>query len=250
MKNSRFCIFLLLLIFAVSVSAQDSSRLKELTDDLKKQSDDLVDATSKNLKKRSSNSQDDLEQAFLAEQLQTSSKLMERLIDNKRGAEELRFSGRILSNLVRRSPRFNSNQVKWQAAVNTIDILNRELRLFTGEEKNVEEDKEEENRMIVGRVFWRGQVDAEVQLVVRDLEFKVNTISGQTYPPGTHSFTSRLARDNRLTVGVKKEEGRGRVRVIQQPSVENNYTTIVQIYDGDGGADEYLLEVFWERPGN
>jgi hypothetical protein len=33
--------------------------------------------------------------------------------------------------------------------------------------------------------------------------------------------------------------------VLQQPSRENDYTAVIQVFDPDGGADNYDLEVSW-----
>ncbi len=244
----RFTFIFLILLFALNIQAQNFSRLEELADQLKNQTDKLIELTSKKIKKRSENSRDDLEQAFLAEQMYVSAKLIENLIDRKRSAEELRMSGKILSNMTRRTARFRSNQSEWQSVTETISNLNNEFRLYEGNKKDDDDEiEEDENRLIVGRVFWRGKVDNEVQLVIRDLNLQVKTISGQSYPPGTFSFTSRLQKDNSLRVDVKKDEGRGNARVIQQPNIQNNYTTIIQILDTDKGARDYALEIFWYK---
>jgi len=49
-----------------------------------------------------------------------------------------------------------------------------------------------------------------------------------------------------VTVDVNRKKGRGKVRVIQQPSTDNDFTAIVEIYDNGGGAREYQLEIFWK----
>jgi hypothetical protein len=42
-----------------------------------------------------------------------------------------------------------------------------------------------------------------------------------------------------------KKAGRGEIRVIQQPSRDNNFTAIVQILDDASGAREYQVEITW-----
>ncbi|HTK27327.1 MAG TPA: hypothetical protein VL327_12265 [Pyrinomonadaceae bacterium] len=96
-----------------------------------------------------------------------------------------------------------------------------------------------------GRVFWRGTVDDKVQLIIRSDTLEENTISGQTNPDGVFSFTSPLP-GSPVTVDVNRKKGRGKVRVIQQPSTDNDFTAIVEIYDDGGGAREYQLEIFWK----
>ncbi|CAN5407904.1 hypothetical protein BH10ACI1_BH10ACI1_21880 [soil metagenome] len=102
-----------------------------------------------------------------------------------------------------------------------------------------------ENAQVLGRVFWRGMVDAKVNLIIQDLSLKVNTLEGTAYPDGVSSFTAALPRRS-VTVSVNKTEGRGTAQVIQQPTRDNDYTAIIEITDTKGGAKEYQVEVFWQ----
>ena len=96
-----------------------------------------------------------------------------------------------------------------------------------------------------GRVFWRGTVDDKVQLVIRADTVEEHTVSGQENPDGVFSFTMPLP-NSPVTVDVNKKKGRGKARVIQQPSSENDFAAIVEIYDDGGGAREYQLDIFWK----
>ena len=84
-------------------------------------------------------------------------------------------------------------------------------------------------------------------MTVKGTSLISRTVSGKTLEEGTYSFTSGLPRQNDLVVGVKKTEGRGSVSVIQQPNPGNDYSAVIRIYDDDGGAREYSLEIFWYR---
>lgn len=95
-----------------------------------------------------------------------------------------------------------------------------------------------------GRVFWRGTVDDRIHLVVTGSTLETRTVSGTTQSDGTYSFTSPLPRQA-VMVNVNKKKGRGTLSVIQQPSLENDFTAIVEVYDKGGGAKEYQLEIFW-----
>ena len=95
-----------------------------------------------------------------------------------------------------------------------------------------------------GRVHWRGTVDDNVQLVIRDDRVDVRTIGGSEYSDANYNFTSPLPR-RRITVRVNKLKGRGEVRVLQQPSRENDFTAVVEIRDSGGGAREYEIEILW-----
>jgi len=102
-----------------------------------------------------------------------------------------------------------------------------------------------ETQGIRGRVFWKGMVDAKVQLIVKGDKIETKTVGGQPYPDGTYSFTAPLP-DEAVRVGVTKTEGRGAVAVAQQPAADNDFTAIIEITDPKGGAKEYQLEIFWE----
>ena len=95
-----------------------------------------------------------------------------------------------------------------------------------------------------GSLQWLGRVDDRVQLVIRGRSIEERTLSGSRLPEGRASFSSGLpTQPVRLT--VNRLGGNGDVRVIQQPSRQNGYTAIVEIYDSTRGAQNYRLEMTW-----
>lgn len=98
---------------------------------------------------------------------------------------------------------------------------------------------------VQGRVFWRGMIDDRVHLSIKGTTLSSKAVSGSTLAEGIYSFTAPLP-DRDVTVEVVKKKGRSKnVRVIQQPSVDNDFTAVVEIHDDGGGAKEYQLEIFW-----
>jgi hypothetical protein len=95
-----------------------------------------------------------------------------------------------------------------------------------------------------GRVFWRGNVDDRVHLVIQGSRLEHRTMYGKQMPDGVFSFTAALPGEP-VAVEALKKKGRGDVTVIQQPSDQNDFTAIVEVYDRGGGAKEYQLEIFW-----
>lgn len=96
-----------------------------------------------------------------------------------------------------------------------------------------------------GKVFWRGKVDDKLQLVIRGDKLEQRTVSGNSQPDGVFSFTSPLPQ-RATTISVLRLEGRSKkVAVVQQPTAENDFTAIVEIYDQGGGARDYRLEISW-----
>jgi hypothetical protein len=98
---------------------------------------------------------------------------------------------------------------------------------------------------VLGKVFWRGMIDHHVQLHIRGNTLTTKVLSGKESPEGIYSFTAPLP-DRAVVVDLIKKKGRSKhVRVVQQPSEENDFTAIVEIFDSGGGAKEYQLEIFW-----
>ena len=96
-----------------------------------------------------------------------------------------------------------------------------------------------------GKVFWRGNVDDKLHLVIRGTSLEHRTISGAAQPDGTYSFTVPLPQQT-VTVTVPRFEGRSKkITVVQQPTAENQFTAIIEIIDDGGGARDYFLEIAW-----
>lgn len=92
---------------------------------------------------------------------------------------------------------------------------------------------------------WRGRVDREVQIVMRGDRVWTNDI-GRSEPKGERTRTYYALPRQAGTLVVRREDGRGRVDVIQQPSARNNYTAIVRIVDPASGSDTYRLTAYWQ----
>ena len=96
-----------------------------------------------------------------------------------------------------------------------------------------------------GSVEWSGTVDDVVQITIRNRNVRTRHISGRDYDDAQYNFRGRAPRQN-VNATVNKEEGRGRILIIQQPSRRNNWTTIVQVNDSKGGADRYRFTLYWD----
>jgi hypothetical protein len=97
-----------------------------------------------------------------------------------------------------------------------------------------------------GKIFWRGNVDDRVHVVIKGDMVETKTVAGKASAPAQFSFTAPLPA-RAVTFGVTKREGRSNnVKVLQQPSADNDFTAIVEIQDEKGGANIYLLEIFWK----
>src|SRR4051812_36348803 len=92
---------------------------------------------------------------------------------------------------------------------------------------------------------WRGRVDREIQIVMRAGSVTTNRIGQNESNRAQARAISRLP-NQEGQVTVQLLNGRGSADVIQQPSRQNGYTTIVRILDPVGGAGDYRLAAYWQ----
>ncbi|MCU0240742.1 MAG: hypothetical protein MUC29_14975 [Pyrinomonadaceae bacterium] len=248
----KLLLFTLVSILAMSFSsfAQDnergysSSRLTNLSNQLKRQTVDLADRAYEDIRRGYNSSRSDIEAAFLAQQMDASAGLFQQLVRDNRRASELRDAASILSDLSRRSPNYGSNSYYWNDVKRSIEDINREIGGNNSGGGWGNNDNNYDRK--IDSVRWRGTVDNEVHLRVRNNNVETFLFAGQNYGNGTFNFTSAMPNRN-VNVYVNKKKGRGNVTVIQQPDRNNNYTAVIKILDSDGGAKEYDVEIYWTR---
>lgn len=245
MKKTIFFAVFSILALSVAAFSQDeerysSSRLDTSVVQLKRATVDLVDRTSERLRGYNAATRAEIEEAFLATQLDAGAGLFQEMTRGNRRAVELRDAATLLNDLARRAPGYGSNSYLWRDVQTSLTNINREL----GGGGTSGNTPPIDNRPIIARLYWRGTVDDKLQLVIRGGKVEHRTISGRASADGIFSFTADLP-DRQVEVGVDKKKGRGNVRVIQQPVRANDFTTVVEISDNDGGAREYQLEIYW-----
>lgn len=224
-----------------SVQAQ-SSRLRNLADQLQRNTDDLAERSYNEFTRGFSSNRTELNNLLVAQQLKATADVFRRLVNDNRDSSDLREVANALNDIAHRASSVNSSQ--WRDVRRDIDDIIREVG--SGGSGNRDNDNRDRDERAVGRVNWQGTVDDEVHLVIRDSSLQIRTISGTQYNDGMFNFTSPLP-NQRVTVQVNKKKGRGTAKVIQQPSRENNFTTIIQVLDKSGGAREYELDISWSR---
>ncbi len=225
MKKKILLGLILTLTTAFTVSGQDFDRLAKLANDLRLQSEDLVSRTNKVIRKDGTHSSNEIENAFLAEQLRASTILIKRIIDDRYLASEVRYAGMVLADLAEKFPVEGKNRFEWKKAADTINELSRELRGLNIGVNFEKAGYRVDYASILGKAIWSGMVDADVQLTVKGDKVSVQTMSGREYADGAYSFSSKIPRQSRIRVGVLIKNGRGKAHVMQQPEQDNNYTT-------------------------
>lgn len=231
---------LCILTFTFVATPAQSSRLVSLAQLLDEQGLDLAERIYGDYRARTASNRSDIEALYLAEQFSASARTFRRMVSDRRRESELRDGATILSTLLNRADSDFSRRNRWFDVRRTVEDIQRALDGrgsgggFPGDESG----------STSGRLHWRGTVDDNVQLVIRDGYVDVRTIGGTEYNDANYNFTSPLPR-RRVTVRVNKLNGRGTVRVLQQPSRDNDYTAVIEIKDPSGGARMYEMEVLW-----
>ncbi len=266
MKKVIIFTLLAILALSISVSAQEdryaSSRLTNLSTQLKRQTVDLADRTSDSIR-RGYSSRSDIEAAFTATQIDASAGLFQQMVSDNSSASQLRDAASILSDIARRSPSSGSNSSYLRDIQRSIDDINREIGGNTngggwgngngngngnggGNGGGWGNNGGGNINNALGKARWTGTVDKEVHLLLHNNNIETRLFDGQDYGAGTFNMTAAMPNSN-VQVYVNKKKGRGDVIVIQQPERSNNFTTIVKILDSGSGAKEYDVEIYWTR---
>jgi hypothetical protein len=234
-----------LLTSAVTLGAQAgavSPRVAERAEDVRRATARVADRTSQELLERGDNAPGDIHEALLAQQLHAAATLLLDMVRGRRPLRELREVTTTLAELSRRASTSSGSWSLWRSVQDAVGRLDREIggRRAGGALPSPPPPE----RPIVGRAAWRGRIDDRVHLAIRGQSIEARLVSGAPQADGVATFTSPLP-SHVVEVGVDKTRGRGTVTVLQQPSPVNDYTAVVEVYDGSGGAQEYRLDIFW-----
>jgi hypothetical protein len=91
---------------------------------------------------------------------------------------------------------------------------------------------------------WRGEVDGVDEIQIRGNSVHIKHLKAQPIQSQDHRFTEPLPRRD-VHLRLEKVEGRGKVRLVQEPTSWNNYTATVRIDDSKGGSDDYEFALHW-----
>ena len=97
------------------------------------------------------------------------------------------------------------------------------------------------------RLTWSGHVDDEAVIECRGNVCEVQASRGQPVTRERFQFTRPLP-DRPVQVSLEDVNGRGEVRLIEQPGERNNYAARIMIRDSQGGAGDYSFTLAWNRP--
>ncbi len=94
-----------------------------------------------------------------------------------------------------------------------------------------------------GTATWNGRVDNRVNIILKGNEIKSQSVAGRL--TGVYNNLQGVLPRN-ATIDVRTLDGRGSVRIVQQPNRANDGTAIVQIFDPKRGDDNYNLQITWQ----
>lgn len=150
-----------------------------------------------------------------------------------------RRQGRGSVNVIQQPNRFNN----FTAIIQIIDSKSGQgdyqvdIR-WTGAGGNVEEPYQS------GNVYWRGRVDQKANIIINGSDVQSQDDSATGLSGVSFNINGYLAH-RPGTVTARKRSGRGSVYILQQPSWQNDFTAIIQVFDPNGGADNYEVEISW-----
>lgn len=237
----------LVLMFAGSVTAlaqfgnsdQGYMRLVNSSENFRRATSDLANRTGQDLLRGFGKQRAEIETAFLAQQLDASANLFSEMVRSRRSMNELRDAAAVLNQLMSRAPGISPYFNLWMNARSALNEVDRDLSSGNQGGGNFPD-----NRPALGTMFWRGNVDDRIWIIVRGREFEVRTVSGQSLGSGNARFTSPMPNRNVELTAIKRQ-GRGDVRVIQQPSRFNNWEGIIEVFDSGSGARNYEIDIVW-----
>ena len=95
------------------------------------------------------------------------------------------------------------------------------------------------------RFRWKGQVDGVDEIQIRGESVRVHHLEAKPIQRQDHRFTAPLPKRD-VHLKLHKIEGRGKVRLVEEPSSWNDYTATVRIEDRKSGDSFYDFELLWK----
>jgi len=96
-----------------------------------------------------------------------------------------------------------------------------------------------------GSVAWSGNVDDTAIVYIHGQNAQTETISGNATRDTRAYFRGHLPH-HPVFVSLRRSEGRGRVRIVQQPGPNNGFTAGVRIHDPQPGSSFYRFVLTWD----
>ncbi len=99
------------------------------------------------------------------------------------------------------------------------------------------------------KLAWSGRVDRSAVVSCREKSCTSNVEHSATPVAGEHFKFSKPIPDHDVDVRLEDMDGRGEIRLIEQPRQSNHYTARVSIRDPGNGSSDYSFSLVWKRAG-
>ncbi|HXV59053.1 MAG TPA: hypothetical protein VEK15_00050 [Vicinamibacteria bacterium] len=94
---------------------------------------------------------------------------------------------------------------------------------------------------------WRGRVDGVDDIFIQGNQVRIEHVSAKPIQNQEHRFTAPLPFAE-VELDLEIIEGRGTIRLMEQPSQRNQFTAVVRVDDQDKSGDgDYEFELTWSR---
>ena len=97
-----------------------------------------------------------------------------------------------------------------------------------------------------GSVIWRGRVNREILLDLRQGQFTERTVVGQSFNNGRILKSSGRLPLRTMEVRIRNiKKVKGTVELVEAPSAANNFTAVIRIRNNEKDSADYEFEVSW-----
>ena len=231
-----------ILMFAVPAFPQFGQSNNRLTDDagrLYREAGEFADQNYSLYVNGTRNMRRDIEAVMRTQQFAASARIFYRMVVDRRRNADLSDAFQMLRESADTVERSNLQRGNWNSLQRLMSDISREIATDSSSGGQYPPDTGRG-----GRMTWRGRVDDDVRISIRGGSAEVQTLGGTPYYDAQPNFFNSLPY-RRVTVRLTAKRGRGEVFIEQQPSRENDFTTVVRIRDARGGASEYEFELQW-----
>ena len=102
------------------------------------------------------------------------------------------------------------------------------------------------DRTAASELTWGGDVDDTTLVSLHHRDVRTRTVHGKDADNVSTQIFGRLP-EAPIYVFLRDHDGRGSVRVVQQPTPDNDFTAVVRVHDPQRGRSHYDFTLAW-RP--
>jgi hypothetical protein len=134
----------------------------------------------------------------------------------------------------------------WFALANQVELMSHQHGIdFNGGRRLARTDPFYNDRYGTSGMFrWRGRVDGSDIIYLRGNRVDIRHLEARPITNASADVSTPLP-GRPVNVELRRLQGRGVVRIVEQPSASNGYAAGVLIEDEQAGADFYEFELVW-----